>query len=126
VVDEQIELEGIVPDADDCTALHRAACEDRADDVARLLAAGAPIEARDNIHHSTPLEWAAYYGSVAAAAQLLAAGASRAHRNSYGLTPLEIAEGGARGEHPEAAHRTPADFAALIALLQGSAAGKDE
>lgn len=112
--------------AEGCTALHRAAREDRADAVARLVAAGAPLEARDETHDSTPLAWAAYYGSVAAAAQLVAAGASRAPRNAYGLTPLEIAEGGGRGEHPEAADRSRDDFTALIALLRGPAGGEEE
>jgi uncharacterized protein len=40
---------------------------------------------------STPLQWAAYRGDVAAVQRLLAAGAPVAEANHYGVTPLQLA-----------------------------------
>jgi ankyrin repeat protein len=103
---------------DGATLLHLAAQLDRSDLIEVLLSAGAALEARDRRHDSTALAWAAYYGSLHAVQMLVRAGADRSVRNRYRLTPRQIAEGGARGEHAaDAPGRTAAQFAAIVAAL---------
>ncbi len=111
---------GSAEDAAGASLLHAAARAGRADVVELLLRAGAPIEARDRLHDSTALAWAAYHGNVRAVEVLVRAGADTSIRNRYQLTPLEIAAGGARGEHAQdCPGRTAADFDAIVALLGG-------
>lgn len=101
-----------------CTALMLAARLDRPGLARLLLEAGAELEARDLVHHSTAVAWAAYYGSVAVAAALVDAGADLDSVNGYGLTPAQIAEGGARGEHvADAPERSSRDFVVIGQIL---------
>lgn len=110
-------------DHEGATPLHWAARLDRADLAAALLAAGAALEARDAVHDSTPLAWAAYYGSAAVTELLLRAGADPRASNRYGLTPAEIAEGGARGEHEhDAPGRAPGIFVVIAGHLRAARA----
>ncbi len=99
--------------------LHIAARDGRARAAGLLLARGAAIEAKDRVHGSTPLGFAAYYGHIALVRGLLEAGADTSFVNPYGLTPLQIAEGGVRGEHiADAPDKTKDDFCAIVALLE--------
>lgn len=126
--DEVAPIEGILrvapalasaADEQGLTALHIAACEGTAAAAQLLIERGAPIDAVERVHGSTPLGWAAYFGHVAVVERLLAAGADVAYVNSYGLSPAQIAAGGERGEHAEdAPHRTREEFAAIGALLE--------
>jgi ankyrin repeat protein len=40
------------------TALHFAASQTRRETIELLVARGAPLDARDRLHHGTPLDWA--------------------------------------------------------------------
>jgi len=65
----------------------------RADDkqeVARLIDAGADVNAADPLG-TTPLMWAARYGDAALVARLLRAGANAAAENTFGVTPMSEA-----------------------------------
>lgn len=105
-------------DADGITALMVAAQNDSPGAARALIEHGADLEAIDRMHWSTALGWAAFFGNQRAAACLVAAGASTAYVNIYGLTAREIALGGARGEHAaEAPDRTAEDFLAIAALM---------
>jgi 26S proteasome non-ATPase regulatory subunit 10 len=44
------------------TALHFAASKTRRETIELLVARGAPLDARDSLHHGTPLDWARYNG----------------------------------------------------------------
>ncbi len=110
LIDRAPELARAIDEAG-VNALMLAARFDRSEQAGLLLAAGADLEVRDHVHESTALGWAAYYGSVAVAELLLDAGAKSDCSNRYGLTPAQIAEGGARGEHvDDAPDRSLADF----------------
>lgn len=101
------------------TALMAAAQHNQGVIARRLIALGADMAAIDRVHGSTPLGWAAFYGSVETVAVLLEAGADASYVNSYGLTPEGIADGGLRGEHTaEAPQATPGQFQAILALLR--------
>lgn len=76
------------------TALHRAAGRNDAAGIARLLAAGAPIEARD-ASGATPLLSATHANAVDAARALIAAGADVNARDRIADSPYLYA--GARG-----------------------------
>lgn len=84
------------------TPLHWAAWHGRADMVTLLIAAGAPINARDSAYGSSPIAWAAHGSSncepregadyVAIVRALLAAGATRAESfNQWGESPESMA-----------------------------------
>mmetsp|Transcript_23542 Transcript_23542/g.81939 ORF Transcript_23542/g.81939 Transcript_23542/m.81939 type:complete len:415 (-) Transcript_23542:38-1282(-) len=77
-------------DADECTPLHVAARDDKADACRALLELGANIEAR-NCAGNTPLHCAAANGCRAAMEVLFAAGADVHARNTGEWTPLYIA-----------------------------------
>lgn len=65
----------------------------RADDkqeVARLIEAGADVNAADPLG-TTPLMWAARYGDAALVARLLRAGADADAENTFGVTPMSEA-----------------------------------
>lgn len=72
------------------TALHTAANNDRPDNIAALLAAGADVEARDFLGN-TPLYWAADRDHCRAAEQLLAHGADMGAENNSGISVEAIA-----------------------------------
>jgi hypothetical protein len=57
-------------------------------EIERQIAAGADANAFEGMGRYTPLQWAAYYGHVAAMAALLAAGARVDSADSCGTTPL--------------------------------------
>lgn len=101
------------------TPLHWSARYEHPGLLSLLLESGAALEARDRLHDSTPLAWAAYYGCSQIVELLLRAGARRDAVNRYQLTPIEIAEGGQRGEHAaDCPHRGPQDFLAIIEVLR--------
>lgn len=73
------------------TPLHVAA-EDGSLALARkLIAAGADVEARDELGERTPLHVAVANGRLPLAAELLAAGADVNAQDANGMTPLKIA-----------------------------------
>jgi len=91
------------------TPLAQAAAAGRSEEVSRLLAAGAPVDARDRTGF-TALTWAARYGETESVRLLLAAGADPNVRDSHfnGWTPMM---------HALHKHRS----AAVQALLAGGA-----
>jgi ankyrin repeat protein len=70
------------------SALAAAAADEGADGRIRGLAVAASALGPDG---STPLQWAAYRGDVAAVKRLLAAGVSVSQANAYGVTPMQLA-----------------------------------
>jgi ankyrin repeat protein len=100
------------------TPLHIAAREGKRDIAGWLLAHGADVKAVDTRHGATPLGWAAYFGKVETVEALLEAGADPKHRNSYGLTPYQVAEEGLEGKWADssASHE---DYQRVIDVLQG-------
>lgn len=78
------------------TPLHYAAAESKAEDVARLLAAGADANAQDD-NGWTALHFAAQAVAPDCAAELLRAGADASLRDSYGNTALFRAVFSSRG-----------------------------
>jgi len=68
--------------------LIEAAAAGRMDEVLRLVAAGADLNASDGTVHSSPLHWAASRGHAGFAEKLLASGAQPNIRNSMGWVPL--------------------------------------
>lgn len=74
----------------DATALHTAAKEGHSGVVRVLLAAGAPLEARDDMGQ-TPLAVAAFFGRAEALDALLEAGARTDVTDTNGDTPAKLA-----------------------------------
>lgn len=109
-------------DAAGALPLHHAARLDRPRLIELLLEAGTPLEAKDVLHDSTALAWAAYYGSLHSAAVLVRLGADVEASNRYQMMPLEIAQGGLRGEHAaDCPDRAPEAFGSIIELLTNAA-----
>jgi ankyrin repeat protein len=103
---------------DNLTPLHIAAREGNRELVEWLIAHGADLKAIDDRHGATPLGWAAYYGKPAPIEALLGAGADPKHRNSYGLTPYQVAEEGMEGKWADSS-ATPDDYLRVMDILQG-------
>jgi len=124
--------DGVVPNALDSQnygAVHMAAASNSPEIVNVLLEAGAEVDLPDGIGWS-PLTWAAYMGSNAAAERLLLAGAdpnSKAEPNF--VTPLQQLVGGwsmARNERPTAPpHRAPSRLDIAERLLISGANTND-
>ncbi|MDX9971469.1 MAG: ankyrin repeat domain-containing protein [FCB group bacterium] len=103
---------------DNLTPLHVAAREGNRNLVAWLIEHGADIKAVDGRHGATPLGWAAYYGKPEPIETLLEAGADPKHRNTYGLTPYQVAEEGTEGKWEDAS-ATSEDYHRVMDILQG-------
>ena len=95
-------------DGNDWTALHHAAKAGRLSVVARLIAAGANVNVK-NQYSEAPLHWAVY-GDAAVVATLIAAGADVDVRDGNGWTPLHHA---AYGGHAAAVAALIAEGAAV-------------
>jgi ankyrin repeat protein len=59
-------------------------------DAARLIEAGADVNAADSLG-TTPLMWAARYGDAVLVQRLIQAGANAAAENVFGVTPMSEA-----------------------------------
>ncbi len=92
----------------DATALHAAAQAGHPEVVRVLLAAGAPLEALDDMRQ-TPLGRAAFYGRAATVEVLLAAGARTDVQDTNGDTPAKLA--------------AACDFKDVVARLEGRKEG---
>ena len=93
-------------------SIHKAAREGNIEAVKQHLAAGADVNAKDEVYGGTPLHWAAGEGQKEVVELLLAKGADVNAKNNDGVTPLDAAIVGiafvSRGEvimhkHPEIA-----------------------
>ena len=78
------------------TPLHYAAADSKPDEVVRLLAAGADVNAQDDSGWS-PLHFAAQAVSAECAAALIGAGASASLQDSFGNTALSTAVFASKG-----------------------------
>jgi ankyrin repeat protein len=79
------------------TPLHGAAADSRPDEVAKLLAEGADVNAQDD-NGWTPLHFAAQVVSPEITAQLLRVGANPALQDAYGNTALWKAVFASKGD----------------------------
>lgn len=104
--------------ANNMSPLHHAVLEDKVDIAAWLLAQGADTQAIDTLHGATPLGWAAFYARKELVKLLLDAGANRMHRNTYGESPLQVAEAGVTGRWEKDAGVDPSKYAAVVDLLK--------
>jgi len=98
---------------DDNTLISACRCDDLAE-VARLIAAGADVNARDN-DGRTPLVRAAWYGHPDIVAALLKAGADVDARNNDGKTALMWA-----ADEPTRTALLAAEAAAALAAATGT------
>ncbi|HOF88033.1 MAG TPA: ankyrin repeat domain-containing protein [Armatimonadota bacterium] len=73
------------------TPLHAAATGGHVPVIARLVLAGAAVNARDSVFGMTPLHCAARHGHAEALWHLLWYGADREHRDAFGDTALTLA-----------------------------------
>ena len=100
-------------EGDGMTALHWAAERGHSDVAARLVEAGADVQARTRVGAHAPLHLAARRGSEEIVRTLLDAGADpNARTTSSGVTPLHLAAGAVRGTE-------------AVALLLGAGADPD-
>lgn len=78
--------------------LHVAAEFGQAGAARLLLEHGADVALLDAENDAIALSWAAFFGRPEVTAVLLEAGSDPRQRNKHGLTPLDCALGGTRGE----------------------------
>ncbi len=104
--------------ANNMSPLHHAVLEDKVDIAAWLLAQGADTQSIDTLHGATPLGWAAFYARTDIVKLLLEAGANKMHRNTYGETPLQVAEAGVTGRWEKDSGVDRSNYGAVVALLQ--------
>jgi ankyrin repeat protein len=98
--------------------LHVAAEFGQAAAAALLLAHGADVSHLDLENDATALSWAAFFGRPEATRVLLQAGSDAKHRNRHGLTALDCALGGARGQWQRFSNASLEDWQRCAELLQ--------
>jgi ankyrin repeat protein len=85
-----------------------------------LLEHGADASLLDAENDATPLSWAAFFGRPDTAKVLLGAGSDAKHRNKHGLTALDCALGGARGDWKRFSNASMEDWQRCVELLRQS------
>jgi ankyrin repeat protein len=98
--------------------LHVAAEFGQADAARLLLERGADVSLLDAENDAIPLCWAAFFGRPALTKVLLEAGSDLQQRNKHGLTPLDCALGGARGQWQRFSNASLEDWRRCVELLQ--------
>ena|SRR5918992_5644121 len=98
--------------------LHVAAEFGQAKAAELLLEHGADLSRLDAENDATALSWAAFFGRPGAIRVLLNAGADPRHRNKHGLTALDCALGGARGQWQRFSNASLEDWQQCVELLR--------
>ena len=100
--------------------LHVAAEFGQAEAARLLLEHGADVSLLDAENEANALCWAAFFGRPELARMLLDAGSDVQRPNKHGLTPLDCALGGARGQWQRFSNASLADWQRCVELLQRS------
>lgn len=98
--------------------LHVAAEFGQAESAKLLLEHGADVSLLDSENDAIALSWAAFFGRPGVAKVLLEAGSDPQQRNKHGLTPLDCANGGARGQWQRFSNASLDDWRRCVELLR--------
>jgi ankyrin repeat protein len=98
--------------------LHVAAEFGQAGAARLLLAHGADVSLLDLENDAIALSWAAFFGRPQVTKVLLEAGSDPQQRNKHGLTPLDCARGGARGQWQRFSNAAIEDWRRCVELLR--------
>ena len=97
--------------------LHVAAEFGHAEAAKLLLEHGADVSLLDSENDAIALSWAAFFGRPDVTKVLLEAGSDPRQRNKHGLTPLDCASGGTRGQWQRFSNASLDDWRRCAELL---------
>ena len=83
-----------------------------------LLESGADVSLLDTENDAIALSWAVFFGRPGVTRVLLEAGSDPQQRNKHGLTPLDCALGGARGQWQRFSNASLDDWRKCAELLE--------